>query len=133
MGFVRSASCSRRRRRADWSCSSPTKNPAAISSRASCRTSNKKNFHMTTLAYEERKQRLSEVVRANRAASLRLDKPTSNLFRDRKDTAAQRLDVRQFTAVLGVDAAAGTIDVEGMATYDTIVAAALAHGVMPAV
>src|SRR4051812_41452737 len=90
---------------------------------------------MTTLAYEERKRRLSEIVKANRAPSLRLDKPTSNVFCDRKKTPTptQRLDVRQFAAVLGVDRANGIIDVEGMATYDTIVAASLAHGVMPAV
>jgi FAD/FMN-containing dehydrogenase len=88
---------------------------------------------MTTVAYEERKQRLSEVVKANRAAPLRLEKRTSNLFRDRKKAETQRLDVREFAAVLNVDRAGGSIEVEGMATYETIVAASLAQGVMPAV
>jgi FAD/FMN-containing dehydrogenase len=35
--------------------------------------------------------------------------------------------------VLAVDADRGTVDAEGMATYESLVAACLAHGVMPAV
>ncbi len=88
---------------------------------------------MTTLAYEERKQRLSEFLRVNRAGGVRLEKTTSNLFRDRKATPAQRLDVRDFNNVLNVDRAAGVIEVEGMTPYATLVAAALEHGVMPTV
>lgn len=88
---------------------------------------------MTTLAYEERKQRLSEFMRENRAGGVRLDKSTSNLFRDRKEDQSKRLNVRDFNNVLRVDKAAGVIEVEGMTPYATLVAAALEHGVMPTV
>jgi FAD/FMN-containing dehydrogenase len=88
---------------------------------------------MTTLAYEDRKQRLSEFLRQNRDGDLRLDKPTSNLFRDRPEASARRLDVRDFNNVLNVDRAAGVIEVEGMTPYADLVAAALEHGVMPTV
>lgn len=88
---------------------------------------------MTIAAYEERKQRLSQFLRVNRAGGVRLDKSTSNLFRDRKNSPAQRLDVRDFNNVLHVDRAGGVIEVEGMTPYATLVAAALEHGVMPTV
>jgi FAD/FMN-containing dehydrogenase len=88
---------------------------------------------MTTLAHEQRKQRLSDFLRASGGAALRLNKTTSNLFRDRKDAAAARLDVRDFNNVLKVDRAAGSIEVEGMTSYAALVAAALEHGVMPTV
>jgi FAD/FMN-containing dehydrogenase len=87
---------------------------------------------MTTLAYEQRKKRLIEVVRSN-GGRLRLGKSTSNLFRDRKDVPVQRLDVRDFNNVLQVDRATGVIDVEGMTPYATLVAEALKHGLMPSV
>jgi FAD/FMN-containing dehydrogenase len=41
--------------------------------------------------------------------------------------------VRAFRDVLAVDAAAGTLDAEGMVTYEDLVTACLARGVMPAV
>jgi FAD/FMN-containing dehydrogenase len=41
--------------------------------------------------------------------------------------------VRAFRDVLAVDAAAGTVDAEGMVTYEDLVTACLARGVMPAV
>ncbi|MFL6656023.1 MAG: FAD-binding protein [Sulfurifustis sp.] len=88
---------------------------------------------MTTAAFEERKQRLSEFLQQHPQGGVRLSKTTSNLFRDRKQVAAARLDVRDFNSVLRVDAAAGVIEVEGMAPYGTIVEATLAHGVLPAV
>lgn len=88
---------------------------------------------MTTLAYEERKQRLSEFLRTYRAGDMRLGKNTSNLFRDRKATSAQRLDVRDFNNVLSVDPKAGFIEVEGMTPYSALVEATLKHGAMPAV
>lgn len=88
---------------------------------------------MTTLAYEERKRRLSELLRRDTEGAIRLAKATSNLFRDRKRAPARRLDVRDFTNVLHVDAAAGIIDVEGMTPYATLVEESLKHGVMPTV
>ena len=73
----------------------------------------------------------SEIRRAGGAVGL--GKSTSNLFRDRAAAARRRLDVRGLANVLQVDAVAGTVDSEGMVTYEALVDACLAHGVMPAV
>jgi len=62
-----------------------------------------------------------------------LRKETSNLFRDRAAGAKRHLDVRAFRDVLAVDREAGFVESEGMATYETLVATCLAHGVMPAI
>jgi len=67
------------------------------------------------------------------AGPVALAKETSNLFRDRQHAARRRLDVRAMSEVLGVDAKAGRVDCEGMATYESLVDACLPHGVMPAV
>lgn len=88
---------------------------------------------MTTIAYEERKQRLVDFLRLHPDGPLRLGKTTSNLFRDRKPAPAQRLDVRDFNNVLRVDREAGTIEVEGMTPYAKLVTESLRHGVMPPV
>ena len=88
---------------------------------------------MTSLAYEEKKQRLTEFLRAHRGEGVRLGKTTSNLFRDRREAPARKLDVRDFNNVLRVDAAAGYVEVEGMTPYVKLVAECLKHGVMPAV
>jgi FAD/FMN-containing dehydrogenase len=66
-------------------------------------------------------------------APLGLAKHTSNLFRDRAGGTRRRLDLRAFDHVLGVDVAAGHVDVEGLCTYEALVDATLPHGVMPAV
>lgn len=87
---------------------------------------------MTTLGYEQKKQQLIESLRENSGA-LRLAKDSSNLFRDRKDAPARRLDVRQFNHVLRVDAVNGYVEVEGMTPYVKLVAECLKHGVMPTV
>lgn len=84
-------------------------------------------------AYEEKRQRLVDALRAPGAAGVRLAKGTSNLFRDRKQSAAKPLDVREFNNVLGVDAAQRVIEVEGMTPYATLVGECLKHGLMPAV
>lgn len=88
---------------------------------------------MTGLAYEDKKQRLTEFLRAHRGGGIRLGKTTSNLFRDRQDASAPRLDVRDFNNVLRVDAAGGYVEVEGMTPYVELVAECLRHNVMPAV
>lgn len=88
---------------------------------------------MTAITYDERKQRLSEFLRTNQQGEVRLGKDTSNLFRDRKASGASPLNVRDFNHVLRVDTAAGTIEVEGMTPYMTLVEETLKHGVMPAV
>jgi len=83
--------------------------------------------------YEQRKQRLVASLRAGDGNGVRLQKSTSNLFRDRKAVRSRGLDVREFNHVLAVDTDAMTVDVEGMTPYDTLVAECLRHGVMPTV
>jgi FAD/FMN-containing dehydrogenase len=63
---------------------------------------------------------------------VRLRKRTSNLFRFRDD-AGPGLDVSEFGRVLAVDPEARTADVQGMTTYEDLVAATLPHGLMPLV
>jgi FAD/FMN-containing dehydrogenase len=75
---------------------------------------------------------LAARLRAGGGAA-RLDKDTSNLFRDRADAPQRRLDVRAFTEVLRIDPAAGFVEAEGMIPYERLVDECLAHGVMPAV
>jgi FAD/FMN-containing dehydrogenase len=79
---------------------------------------------------------VAELVRRYRAVPegtrVRLGKPTSNLFRFGAPPAS-RLDASALTGVVDVDPAARTADVQGMATYETIVDATLAHGLMPLV
>ena len=63
---------------------------------------------------------------------VRLAKPTSNLFRARSG-AIRGLDVSGLTGVLGVDPHARTAEVQGMCTYEALVAATLPYGLMPLV
>lgn len=86
------------------------------------------------MSYEEKKQRLIEQIRANAgSAPIGLTKDTSNLFRDRKETPRQKLDVRQFNEVLSINANERWVEVEGMTPYVKLVDAMLAYGLMPAV
>jgi len=87
---------------------------------------------MASQTYGMRKAALVRQLAAGSGA-VGLRKATSNLFREREKVKAQRLDVRGFDNVLGVDPAAAWIDAEGMTTYDDLVLAALACGRMPAV
>jgi FAD/FMN-containing dehydrogenase len=70
-------------------------------------------------------------IAATNHATVRLRKPTSNLFRDREKFARHRLDVSGFHHVIEVRD--DWVDVEGMATYEALVDATLPYGVMPAV
>ncbi|GIM86325.1 FAD-binding oxidoreductase [Salinispora arenicola] len=64
---------------------------------------------------------------------VRLAKRTSNLFRPRAEPRAPGLDVSGLGGVLRVDPVARTADVQGMCTYEDLVDATLAHGLMPLV
>ncbi|MBX7160031.1 MAG: FAD-binding oxidoreductase [Acidimicrobiia bacterium] len=64
---------------------------------------------------------------------VRLAKRTSNLFRTRRPAAGSGLDVAAFDRVLHVDPVMLTAEVEGMTTYENLVAATLRHGLMPLV
>ncbi len=66
--------------------------------------------------------------------SVRLAKPTSNLFRFRNPSPGEgRLDVSAFDHVLYVDPAARTAVVGGMTTYEHLADATLRYGLMPLV
>jgi FAD/FMN-containing dehydrogenase len=65
-------------------------------------------------------------------APVRLRKRTSNLFRPRAGDGAP-LDVPGLDGVLALDPVARTADVQGMCTYETLVDATLAHGLVPLV
>ena len=69
---------------------------------------------------------------AQDGAERTLDKPLSNLFRDRA-VKARGLPAGDLVHVLDVDVANGWVDVEGMTPYDALVEATLPHGVMPRV
>ncbi|MEV6889089.1 MULTISPECIES: FAD-binding oxidoreductase [Kribbella] len=64
---------------------------------------------------------------------VRLAKRSSNLFRPRTDTERPGLDVSKLTGVISVDQDARTADVQGMCTYEDLVAATLPHGLTPMV
>ena len=83
--------------------------------------------------YEGRRDGLLGVLRQAQGGRVGLSKNTSNLFRDRARGPKRLLDVREFDHVLAVDRANGWIEAEGMATYEALLARALAYGVMPAV
>ncbi|MGB3893897.1 FAD-binding oxidoreductase [Mycolicibacter sinensis] len=79
-------------------------------------------------------QRLLDSYRAIPAsASVRLAKPTSNLFRARTKRDAPGLDTSGLTSVIGVDLQNRTADVAGMCTYEDLVAATLPYGFAPLV
>ncbi|ORW22247.1 FAD-linked oxidase [Mycolicibacter nonchromogenicus] len=65
--------------------------------------------------------------------SVRLAKPTSNLFRARAKRQAPGLDTSGLVSVIGVDPENRTADVEGMCTYESLVAATLPYGLSPLV
>ncbi len=87
--------------------------------------------------------RVAHTARARAAAAalksgaghdpLALAKPTSNLFRHRVPAVRQRLDLRQLNHVIAIDTSAGWVEVEGLMTYEDLVAFTLPRGAMPAV
>ncbi|HAL39909.1 MAG TPA: FAD-linked oxidase [Polaromonas sp.] len=88
------------------------------------------------LAHARRRAELVAAMRSSGASSgapLGLGKRNSNLFRDRREGAKRRLDLSGFCHVLDIDTTGGWVDVEGLTTYEELVAQTLPHGVMPAV
>jgi FAD/FMN-containing dehydrogenase len=86
--------------------------------------------------HDRAKQALSAAYAAlPQGAPVKLAKKTSNLFRfaSGKTPDLTRLDVNAFHHVLSVDPVARTADVQGMVTYEDLVEATLAHGMMPLV
>jgi FAD/FMN-containing dehydrogenase len=65
--------------------------------------------------------------------TVRLAKPTSNLFRARAKQRGPGLDISGLTNVISVDPDAGTADVAGMCSYEDLVTATLPYGLSPLV
>jgi FAD/FMN-containing dehydrogenase len=87
-------------------------------------------------AHVARREALVAAIRSGArhgAPPLGLDKRNSNLFRDRSPADKRRLDLNDFCHVLEIDTRQGWVDVEGLATYEALVAETLSRGVMPAV
>jgi FAD/FMN-containing dehydrogenase len=85
-------------------------------------------------AYRRRREALREQYLAIPPATpVRLAKRTSNLFRPRAEPGGAGLDVAAFDGVLSIDPVARTAEVQGMTTYEHLVEATLAHGLMPLV
>lgn len=72
------------------------------------------------------------MVQDRAGRDIRLEKETSNLFRERTRQRSG-IDVTAFQHVLSVDPESRVIDTEGMVTYEKLADAALLHGLMPAV
>lgn len=64
-------------------------------------------------------------------ARVRLAKKTSNLFRPRSDNDAPGLDVSGLDGVIAIDPVARTADVQGICTYEQLVAETLPLGLIP--
>jgi FAD/FMN-containing dehydrogenase len=64
---------------------------------------------------------------------VRLAKKTSNLFRPRTASTGAGLDVTGLDGVVSIDTDARTADVQGICTYENLVAATLPKGFMPLV
>lgn len=86
-----------------------------------------------TRSFPERKSQLAAALRHDGHDRVGLSKDTSNLFRDRTRQATRPIDVRSFDHVLAVRPEQGWVDAEGMTSYEALVEATLAAGVMPAV
>lgn len=87
-------------------------------------------------AHALRRDALVAAIRSSATTStapLGLNKRSSNLFRDRSEKRKNRLDLSVFCHVLEIDTVDGWVDVEGMTSYEELVAQTLPHGVMPAV
>jgi FAD/FMN-containing dehydrogenase len=66
-------------------------------------------------------------------ASVRLAKPTSNLFRARMKNDGPGLDTSGLTGVIAVDPETRTAEVAGMCTYQDLLVATLRYGLSPLV
>jgi FAD/FMN-containing dehydrogenase len=89
---------------------------------------------MSTAAYEDRKKRLLDSLGAATGGVSLGKRTSSNLFRYQpRSRAGRRVDLFGFNRVLRVDAARRLLEVEGLATFETIVDHTLPHGLSPLV
>lgn len=89
---------------------------------------------MPSANYERKKAELEKSWDGG-SGQLRLAKSTiSNLFRYQpRGTAVRRLSLGHFNEVIALDAEQGTLEVEGLTTYETAVGYALERGFLPLV
>lgn len=81
-------------------------------------------------AYETKKRRLSERLRASRGGVQLAKRTSSNLFRYApRERKRRRLDLSRFNRVIAVNDA--ILDVEGLATFESVVDRTLPHGLAP--
>jgi FAD/FMN-containing dehydrogenase len=92
----------------------------------------KRGNRLNELSFAEKKQRLIQQLLSG-SGGVGLYKEKSNLFRDRLGKPIRKLDVSELHSVLRIDAAEAWLEVEGMTTYEDLVCATLAQGVMPTV
>src|SRR5918911_4193983 len=84
------------------------------------------------MAHRAAVERLVDSYRAiPPGTGVRLAKRTSNLFRPRAAAPGPGLDVTGLTGVVSLDADSATADVQGMCTYEDLVAVTLPKGFMP--
>jgi len=89
---------------------------------------------ITNTGHDQARERLTRQYAAIPAGSpIRLSKRTSNLFRSRERSSGPGLDASGLDQVLLVDPVARTADVQAMTTYERLVDATLAYGLMPRV
>lgn len=90
---------------------------------------------ITSSEYNRKKKVLLQELKLalKKGKPIALRKKTTNLFRARDQGDVARIDVTDFTHVINIDTKHRTAEVEGMATYETIVEETLKYGLMPAV
>lgn len=86
-------------------------------------------------AYLNKKNKLIQALQAIAATqpTIRLQKSTSNLFRNNKAINSHKIDVKNFNQVIEIDPVALTAEIEGMTTFETIVAETLKFNCLPLV
>ena len=88
----------------------------------------------TNAGHDKARARLiSQYAAMSTGFPIRLTKGTSNLVRSRERSGRPGLDVSGLDQVLTVDPVALTADVQAMTTFERLVDATLAHGLMPLV
>jgi FAD/FMN-containing dehydrogenase len=88
----------------------------------------------TNMGHDQARERMMRQYAAVPPGSpVRLTKRTSNLFRSRQRSSGAGLDASGLDQVLAVDPLLRTADVQAMTTYERLVDATLAHGLMPLV
>ena len=90
---------------------------------------------MQTIGWRAHQDAVERMVRSHGVippgSTVRLAKRTSNLFRHRSDSDAPGLDVSGLTGVIEIDPTTRTAEVQGMCTYEDLVASTLPYGLIP--